>query len=310
MIHKLIGLFKPRRALGGTGFKATRIGIGDLADRKVALATCVATVHRAMDAGLNVIDTAPMYEDGYSEQIVGAAVKGRRERMFVIDKVDRLEAPVALQVNASLKRMKLDHTDCFLFHAVDQVRAWRWLAAPGGGMDQLGACVRQGKTRFRGISSHNPAVLTAAIGSGLCDAVMFPLGPNSNIAFVREVLPLARRHGVGAIGIKAFGAGKFLGDTAGYNRPPAVRPRGKFSSGGTEASDAPRLPHMAVEECLGYMLTLDPDVALLGLSYPNEQDVAFDAAAAFRPYSPRRMAAIRTCAATAIRGKGPSWWNP
>jgi aryl-alcohol dehydrogenase-like predicted oxidoreductase len=41
-----------------------------------------------MDFGLNIVDTAPGYEDGYSEAIVGAALRGRRERTFVIDKVD------------------------------------------------------------------------------------------------------------------------------------------------------------------------------------------------------------------------------
>src|ERR1035437_2211975 len=63
--------------LGSTGFNATVLGIGDLADRSVPLAKGVATIHRAMDFGLNLIDTAPGYEDGYSEAIVGAALRGR-----------------------------------------------------------------------------------------------------------------------------------------------------------------------------------------------------------------------------------------
>ena len=95
------GAFRPRRELGRTGFKATLLGIGDLADRKVPFDRCVATIHRAMDAGLNLIDTAPNYEDGYSEQIVGAALKGRRDGMFVIDKIDNHHEPVAPQVDAS-----------------------------------------------------------------------------------------------------------------------------------------------------------------------------------------------------------------
>jgi predicted aldo/keto reductase-like oxidoreductase len=61
-------LFQPRRELGRTGFRASVLGIGDLADRSIPLATCVATLRRAIDAGLNVIDIAPGYEDGYSEQ--------------------------------------------------------------------------------------------------------------------------------------------------------------------------------------------------------------------------------------------------
>ena len=67
--------FQPRRQLGRTGFIATQLGVGDLADRKISLADCVATARRALDAGLNIIDTAPSYEDGYSETIVGQALR-------------------------------------------------------------------------------------------------------------------------------------------------------------------------------------------------------------------------------------------
>ena len=63
-------LFSPRHELGKTKFIATHLGIGDLADRNVPIEECVATVRRAMDAGLNLIDSAPGYEDGYSEDIL------------------------------------------------------------------------------------------------------------------------------------------------------------------------------------------------------------------------------------------------
>jgi len=66
-----------KRKLGSTGFSAAVLGIGDLADRCVPLAKSVATIHRAMDFGLNLLDTAPGYEEGYSEAIVGAALRGR-----------------------------------------------------------------------------------------------------------------------------------------------------------------------------------------------------------------------------------------
>ncbi|MSR65602.1 MAG: aldo/keto reductase [Verrucomicrobiae bacterium] len=155
--------FKPRRQLGRTGFNATVLGIGDVADRTVPVEKCVATVCRAMDTGLNLIDTAPGYEDGYSEQIVGAALKGRRDGMFVIDKIDFVEQPVTPQVEASLRRLEMDHTDAFVFHGVSELDAWRKIAAPGGGMEQLAKCVKAGKTRFCGVSSHHPDVLREAI---------------------------------------------------------------------------------------------------------------------------------------------------
>jgi aryl-alcohol dehydrogenase-like predicted oxidoreductase len=192
-------LFQPRRELGRTGFRATQLGIGDVADRKVPFDQCVATVRRALDAGLNVVDTAPGYEDGYSEEIVGAALHGRRDGVFLIDKIDDLEAPVAPQVAASRQRLGT-MPDLFVFHGVRTLEQWRQLR-----LDEV--------TGWRGISCHNPEVLRVAILSGRCDVVMFPVGPYVDDRYVTECLPLARQHNVGTVGFKTFGAGKLLGDT-------------------------------------------------------------------------------------------------
>lgn len=301
--------FEARRELGCTGFIATALGIGDVADRNVPFETCVATVRRAIEAGLNVIDTAPGYEDGYSEQIVGESIKGFRDRLFVIDKIDELNDPVEPQIDASLQRLRLDHTDAFVFHNLSSMETFKALAQPGGGFDQLGACIKSGKTRFRGISSHNPEVLHTAISDGLCDLVMFPVGPFVDARYILEILPLAKAHKVGTVCFKTFGAGKLLGDTSGYNQRLQLRPRGKLSSGGSDP-EAAVLPRLSVSECLHYSLTLDPDVALLGLSFPNEQDAAFEAASIFQPLSPEQLKDIRHRAVAARREKGPCWWNP
>jgi aryl-alcohol dehydrogenase-like predicted oxidoreductase len=308
-IMSLDSPFVPRRPLGVCGFHATAFGIGDLADRNIAIEDCVSTVRRAMDAGLNVIDTAPLYEDGYSEEIVGRALNGTRDRMFLIDKIDALEQSVGPQVDDSLMRLKLEYTDAFVFHNLSSMEKFESLRQPGGGFDQLADCVRAGKTRFRGISSHHPDVLKAAISAGVCDLVMFPLGPFVDARYVDEILPLAKARNVGTVCFKTFGAGKLVGDTEGYNQPLKTRPRGKVSSGGSDNSEA-MLPRLSVAECLHYTLTLDPDVALLGLSFPNEQDQAFAAAREFLPLSMEEMKNIRNRAAEARRGKGPCWWNP
>jgi aryl-alcohol dehydrogenase-like predicted oxidoreductase len=301
--------FLPRRELGRTGFIATVLGSGDLADRSVPFATCVATLRRAIDAGLNVIDTAPGYEDGYSEQIVGAAVQGVRDRLFIISKIDDLEAPVAPQIDASLQRLGLEYTDAFVFHGLSSREILNRLMQPGGGFAQLRDCIRAGKTRFGGISSHDPEVLRVAIEAGLCDIAMFPVGPFVDPRYINATLPLAKTYGVGSICFKTFGAGKLLGDTAGYNQPLQLRPRGKLSSGGVDDAQA-LLPRLTVAECLHYTLTLDPDVALLGLSFPNEQDAAFAAAESFVPLDAATLADIRARAIVARQDKGPCWWNP
>jgi hypothetical protein len=107
-------------------------------------------------------------------------------------------------------------------------------------------------------------------------------------------LPLARTRGVGTVCFKTFGAGKLVADTEGYGRP-------SVSKG---------LPRLTIEECMHATLTLDPDVALVGLSTPEEQDVAFAAAESFRPWSPEALAGVRRRAAIAAEGKGRLHWDP
>ena len=145
---------------------ASVLGIGDVADRNVPIEQCAATILRAVDAGLNVIDTAPNYEDGYSEQIVGHALRGIRDRMFVISKVDELTSPVAPQVEGSLARLGMSHTDAFVFHNLSDLDVFRTLMQPGGGFDQLGHCVRRGLTRLYRRTTRRAAT-TLATDSGI-----------------------------------------------------------------------------------------------------------------------------------------------
>jgi 1-deoxyxylulose-5-phosphate synthase len=301
--------FAPRRPLGRTGFPATRLGQGDLADRSVPRERCLAVLRRALDAGVNVVDTAPMYEDGYSEELVGEALRGRREGVFLIDKVDHLDRPVGPQLDGSLERLGLPSVDLLAFHAVSTAAAWAGLAAPGGGLDQAAEEVARGRARFRGVSSHHPDVLAAALDDGRCDVLMFPVGLFVARRYVTEILPRARAARVGTVCFKTFGAGKLLGDTEGYGRPLSARPRGKVSSGGVDGAGA-TLPRLDVATCLRYTLTQDPDVALLGLSFEHEQDAAWAAADAFVPMTPEEEKDARFAAWEAVKDKGEVWWNP
>lgn len=280
--------FAPRRALGRTGFAVTSLGVGDLADRALGKDTCVATLRRALDVGLNLVDTAPMYEAGFSEEVVGAALAGRRDGVFVIDKIDDLVGHVAPQVEASVARLGF-RPDAFVFHAVSKMEDWERLASPGGAFDHLAPFAR-----FRGVSSHHPDVVRAAIESGLCDVVMFPVGPLVDSRYV-PLVEHARARGVGTVCFKTFGAGKLVADTEGYGKP----------------SKETGLPRLSVRECVHATLTIDPDVALLGLSTPEEQDEAFAAASAFgAPLAHEALDELRRRAEVAAEGKGRLHWNP
>lgn len=302
-------LFEPRRELGRTGFRATALGLGDVADRAVPMEDCVATLRRGLDAGINVIDTAPSYENGYSEEIVGRAVKGRRDEVFVIDKIDFYDRPVGPQVDNSLRLLGLKSVDLFVFHALSSTERWQQVTKPGGMMDELNECRKAGKCRFRGISSHHPEIVLGAIRSGLCDVVMFPIGAYVDARYVDVVLPEAKLRGVGTVCFKTFGAGKLLAGLPEQNRQAHLRPRGKQSSGGAELPESSE-PALTVEECVSYTLTAAPDVALLGMSFPNEQDAVFRVAQGFTPIRSDEMKRIREKAETVMVGRGPFWWNP
>ncbi len=279
--------FSPRRELGQTGFVATSVGIGDLADPELGLEACVALARRALDAGLNVIDTAPNYSDGLSERIVGAAVGPRRGEVFVIDKIDRLDEEVLPQVDASIERLGFA-PDLFVFHSVSREHDWERR------MTELEAARAKGKCRFRGISSHDPDIVRRAIESRLCDVVMFAVGPYVDARYTDELLPLARERRVGVVSFKTLGAGKLVADSKGYGEP----------------SEMKGLPRLTVEECVRATLTFDPDVALIGMSTEAEQDAALTAVARFAPFPPQEQAAVLARAKKSIENKGECWWNP
>lgn len=303
--------FLPRRPLGKTRFPVTAVGLGDVADRSLDKDVQVSLLRRGLDAGINLLDTAPGYEDGFSEEIVGEVLKGHdRDSVFLIDKIDFLDQPVEEQVYTSLERLGQERIDAMVFHAVSSWNQWDALVEPEGPFHQLEQCICRGQVRWRGISSHDPVTLKVAILSGYCDIVMFPIGPAVDPRYITEVLPLARLYNIGTVCFKTFGAGKLLGDTLGYNRPLRQRPRGKFGSGGVDIAEPPELPHLDVETCVRYTMTIDPDVALLGMSAENEQDAALAAAASFTPYTEAEMEDVTRRAAEAIRGKGGRHWDP
>ncbi len=296
------------RPLGRTGFMASQLAAGDLADRSLSLDTCVATLTRALDAGINVVDTAPGYEDGFSEQIVGAAVRPRRDQVYVIDKIDDFTRPLTEQLGESLRRLEFSYIDAYLFHGLSSMDEYRRLTAPSGLFAEARQLKADGKIRHMGISSHHPEVLRHAILDGWCDVAMFAIGAFVDDRYITDTLPLCRAHGVGTVCFKTFGAGKLVADTTGYGAPLTQRPRGKRSSGGVDGQPSSQV--LTPTECLHYTLTINPDVALLGMSFPNEQDHVFNAYAQFHPLDTVHMDDIKRRAVVARADKGPCWWNP
>ncbi len=166
-------------------------------------------IHQALDAGINFLDTANVYNNGRSEEVVGNAIRDRRDKVVLATKVHgRMgEGPndrgnsryhIMSQVEASLMRLQTDHIDLYQLHRPD----------PDTGMgEQLGVLtdlVRQGKVRYIGTSTFPSHLLCESLWiSDVRQLEPFVCEQPPYSIFCRyierEVLPFCERHGFGVI---------------------------------------------------------------------------------------------------------------
>jgi aryl-alcohol dehydrogenase-like predicted oxidoreductase len=257
----------PMRTLGRTGFRASilAIGTGELADNEAT----VAAIRWLIDAGVNVIDTAPSYQGGRSEQIVGRAIQGRRARVFIATKTLARDAGGAYaEVRASLQRLNVRRIDLLMVHGAGDDAVLDAVLRRGGAVEGLERAKREGLIRHIGITSHTrPDVMLRAIRRHPFEAILVPVSPlDAHIMdFAPEVIPEARRRGIAVLGMKAL---------KGMERATG----GRFQA----------------EELLRYAWSLPIDTLAVGLHRPEEADTNLAYLRAFRPMPARERTALET----------------
>src|SRR5437867_4895067 len=191
---------------------------------------CVRMIHSALDAGINFVDTADVYGEGRSEEIVGKALKGRRDEVVLATKVhgemgkgpnDRGNSRywIMREVESSLRRLGTDHIDLYQIHRPD----------PDTHIEEtLGALtdlVRQGKVRYLGCSTF-PAfrIVEAHWASERRGLERFVCEQPPYSIFVRhiesDVLPVCRAYGMGAIVWSPLAGGWLAGKYRRGSEPP------------------------------------------------------------------------------------------
>ncbi len=202
----------PQRALGKTGIKVSVIGLGGhhLGDTKsVEVATQI--MDEALAAGINFVDTCWEYQNGQSENWIGRALQGRREKVFLMTKVctHGRTAKLAMEMlEQSLRRLGTDHLDLWQIHGVGFDNDPDQAYAKGGVLEALELAKKQGKTRLVGFTGHKEAeVHLRMITMGYpFDTVQMPLNPfDANFrSFEKLVLPEANRRGMAVLGMKSM----------------------------------------------------------------------------------------------------------
>jgi aryl-alcohol dehydrogenase-like predicted oxidoreductase len=203
----------PKRKLGKTGAEVSALGVGgyhlgSAKDQQEANEI----VARALDSGITFFDNAWDYHNGASEERLGIALRGKRDRAFVMTKVctHGRDKDVAMQMlEQSLRRLQTDHLDLWQIHEVIYYNDPDLIFRPNGAAEALATAKQQGKVRFVGFTGHkDPSIHLRMLKQGFpFDTVQMPLNAFDATfrSFETQVLPEAAKQGVAVLGMKSLG---------------------------------------------------------------------------------------------------------
>ncbi len=209
----------PSRPLGSTGHQVRLFSLGGQAtlEQPGREGQAVEIIHRALDLGVNYIDTAAAYGRGISQRYIGKVMKTRRDEVFLATKTHLRSRDESMGLlEDSLRSLQTDHLDLWQIHNITRQDEVDRIFAPGGAMDALVEAKEQGIVKNLGITGHyDPAPLMNALERFDFDTILLALNPTDPhlTPFATELLPLANRKGMGVIAMKLACRGRIFRDT-------------------------------------------------------------------------------------------------
>ena len=207
----------PGRSFGKTDEKISVLGIGGyhIGVSRFTDSESVRLIQEAVDAGVNFMDNAWEYHNGRSEERMGKALVGRRDRVFLMTKHHGRDKKTAMaHLDDSLRRLKTDRLDLWMFHECVYDEDPDRIFAPGGGIEAADLAKKQGKVRYVGFTGHKwPRIHLKLLAYGYpWDAVLMPLNilDGTFRSFETWVLPVLVKRGIAALAMKSRASGAIL----------------------------------------------------------------------------------------------------
>ncbi|MEK9137744.1 MAG: aldo/keto reductase [Bacteroidota bacterium] len=260
----------PTRPLGRTGHSVRIFSLGGQATLEQPGRTdeAIAIINRAIDLGVNYIDTAAAYGRGVSETYIGSVLKTRRKEVFLASKThDRSYDGSMRLLEKSLKQLQTDHLDLWQLHNVRTQDDLDKIFGKDGALKAQEKARGEKMVRFLGITGHrDPLILRKGIEQYPFDSILMALNAadKHNASFIDNLLPTAVEKKMAIIGMKVPARGRI------------------FHEGGISR----------MEQAMRYVLTLPVSTIIVGISTMKELEENIQIAKDYKPYTPTEMAKL------------------
>lgn len=238
----------PFRILGNTGYKVGIFSLGGQAtlEKSGTEKESIKIINRAIDLGVNYIDTAAAYGKGISETYIGEVMKDRRNEVFLATKTHNRSYDGSMTLlEKSLKQLQTDKIDLWQLHNVRTETDLKKIFADDGAIKALEKARSDGIVRYLGITGHyDPFVLVRGINEYPFNCILMSLNAADKhyASFIDNLLPIAVKKNMGIIGMKIPSRGRI------------------FRQGGITT----------MKQAMEYVLTLPVSTVIVGISNLRE----------------------------------------
>jgi len=278
------------RNLGKTGYRVGIYSLGGQAtiEKPNTEEASMAIVNRAIDLGINYIDTAAAYggPDQWSQKYIGKVMKTRRKEVFLATKAHLRTYDEAMRLlESSLTQLNTDHLDLWQLHNITRTEELDKIFAKDGAIHAFEKARDQKMTRFLGITGHfNPHVLVDGLHRYKFDTILMAVNAADPhyLSFIHHLLPVALEQQLGIIGMKIPARGRMLAVWT----PPPLEQQPPFERGATRPGT------LTMKEALEFTMSQPVSTVIVGCDNVAQLEENVTIAKAFTPLPETKLAEL------------------